>query len=287
MKQSLKLFILLLTIGLGMASIGNAARYGGFYTEPTLSAPPGNNAEVEPINTSEQLQAKGGSLTVTTFVNEGGAIIQGETFFKGYLYGGVPLGNTTPIAFGDISNPTSIEATGTIGIAYPQQVPLERLTFQSDTLIPQQGSWSYVCADSEGTLTTDCPDMCPNIDGVQPTIPLDMSINPQTGNCDLELTVNAPTSCQYQMIARKLDDTHAKFTLEPIGQDGTPYLYSPTTGSNIMSIVIKFENGAMRTLSAPQGQIASYDFGAVTNHIRILGVLPGTINGREVCWRGY
>lgn len=283
MKQSLKLFIVLLAIGIGIASVGNAARsgYGSLYNEPNASAP-GNGLEVVPINTSDQPGAKAGPLTVTTFLSEADAVMQGQTFFKEYLTGGIPGGDPT-LRFGDSSQPTqpvSVEATGTIGIPSlsPNSPGTNSLTFQSDTLIPQQGSWAYVCADSQGMLTIECPDVCENIDGIQPTIPPDMVLSGP--NCVQELTLNAPAICQYQMIARKLDDTHAKFTLER--SNGTPYSYSGN-----MSIAIKFENGVMRTITAPQGQIASYDFGTTTNHIRILGVLPGTINGGEVCWRGY
>ncbi len=265
MKQSLKLFILLFAISIGIASIGNAARYGGSYIEPTISAP-GDNAEVVPINTGGELQAKAGSLAVTTFLSRGLSVIQGQTFFKDYVTGGDVLdaNRGTELYFGD-----PIKATGTIASTQ---------TFQSDTLVPQQGSWAYVCADSEGVLTTNCPDMCPNIPGVQPTIPPDMTLS--GSNCMQELMLNTPGYCEYQMIAERIDDMRAKFTLQR--QDGTRYLYNGT-----MSIAIKFENGNMRIITAPQGQIANYDFGAITNHIRILGVLPGTISGGEVCWRGY
>lgn len=286
MKQSLKLFIVLLAIGIGIASVGNAARsgYGSLYNEPNASAP-GNGLEVVPINTSDQPGAKAGPLTVTTFLSEADAVMQGQTFFKDYLTGGIPGGDPT-LRFGDSSQPTqpvSVKATGTIGTASlsPNSPATNSLTFQSDTLIPQQGSWAYVCADSQGMLTIECPDVCENIAGIQPTVPSDMSL--MGNNCVSEPTLNAPAICQYQMIAQRIDDTHAKFTLEKKqGSIFTTYLHNSD-----ISIAIKFENGGVRTITAPQGQIASYNFGTVTNHIRILGVLPGTINGGEVCWMGY
>jgi hypothetical protein len=274
MKQGFKLFIILTVLGIGLASIGQAATYGGSYRAPTVSAP-GDNIEVVPITESAIDQTKEGSLTVTTFIARAAAWIHGQTFFGGYLRGGnvMDINGDATLLFGDDTANVSLKATGTIASTQ---------TFQTDTLVPTGGStWSYVCADTNGQLIP-CPDLCTNIAGTQPTVP-EGTIE-DGGLCMIDVIGSAPTTCQYQVLVRKLDTSHVKVTLQ---QGGAVYLYTPAAGDNVVYVTVKLDNGTTQVIPAPKGQLSSYDLNTTTNHLAVLGVQPATINGGEVCWSGY
>lgn len=274
MKQGIKLFIILTILCIGLASVGQAATYGGSYRGATVSAP-GENNEVIPITESNASQTKEGGLTVTTFLARAAAWVHGETFFGGYLRGGnvADINGDATLLFGDDTSRVSIDATGSVASTE---------TFQTDTLLPEPGTtWSYVCADTNGQLV-QCPDLCSNIPGVQPSLP--EGVTEDGGLCLIDIIGSAPVTCQYQMLVRKVDSSHARFTLQ---RGGANYMYMPSAGSDVVYTTVRLDDGTVRTVGAPRGQLSSYDFGTTTDHATVLSVEPSTINSGEVCWSGY
>ncbi len=267
MKQGIKLFVLLLVMGIGIASI-SVARGGFSYESPNFSAP-GDSGEVVPISTGTTVDTKVGGLSVSNFLAEAFAQVGGQTFFTGELRGGNPQSTNSALFFGDDTVPVSVEATGVIATTQ---------TMQSDTLLPESGtSWSYVCAREQGELDI-CDDLCSNIAGVQPSLPPGTIVD-TGGLCGMDVFTGSPTTCQYQMIVSRIDASRARFSLQ---QGGVSYSATET-----FTVMVQLDDGSTRTVTVPRGQLSSYDLGATTTRLRVLSVQPGLIGTGEICWSGY
>ncbi len=276
MKQHFTFFIALILLMAGLTTSVHAATYAGSYRHPIVSAP-GNNMELVPITESSSDQIKAGALTVTTFLARAASWIHGKTFLGGYLRGGsvATVNDDSTLFFGGSGHTVSLTANGNVGTEQ---------TFQTDTLIPgpTRPLGTYVCADTSGELVW-CPDLCNNIEGVQATIPEGASV--VNGACVIDAVSASSNFCEYQLLVRKIDATRLKVNLQ---RNGSTYMYSPSNGgSNVVYVTIKPDNGVSQVVSAPRGQLASYDLGASTNHVTIQDVTPGFIGAGEVCWSGY
>lgn len=276
MKQHFTLFIALILLVITLGTAAQAATYAGSYRHPVVSAP-GNNVELVPITESSLNQEKAGGLTVTTFLARAMAWVHGKTFFSGYLRGGTvaTVNDDSTIQFGDSGHTVSLTANGNIATTK---------TFQTDKLIPgpTRPDGTYVCADTDGTLIW-CPDLCDNINGVQSSIPEGAMLSGTS--CIIEVVSTSSNFCEYQLLVRKIDATHARVNLQ---RNGSTYFYSPVGGgSNLVYVTIRPDGGAPRVIAAPRGQLASYNLGVPTTHVSILDVDPGFIGPGEVCWSGY
>lgn len=150
------LFLTLFLVVVAFA-IGTSA-----YSEPIASWPVNT---VEPIDTGVVDQAKTGGLAVQTFFARGNADFKKDLTIEGVAQGGNPGDTTSTVQIA-----SNVLVTGDIYAGDPSfRNPTGHL--QANSLRHGETNPKTVCGDENG-IVVFCADVCDNIDGEQPAVPV-------------------------------------------------------------------------------------------------------------------
>ncbi|MEI6022294.1 MAG: hypothetical protein WCQ32_00410 [bacterium] len=176
--------IIVLAFGISLA-IG-ASYISASYTAKPASAPSSNTDT--PVNVTSAFQTKTGDISVNTFI-----VSKSSEFDKTLTLNGILTGN--PISTGSTESNLSFggQALNSSGSLVTRLVNLViqsgslnvKKTIAANNLINLTDPNNGVCADSSGTLVPcyeAAPDLCPNIAGIQATLPQNYTIN-ALGQC--------------------------------------------------------------------------------------------------------